>query len=426
LDPGAASPSEQIVVCAEIATHTKGMHAAMSTSTLLTPVGPTNAALRVECVGSVADAADCATWNALSGENPFRSWQWLDCWSRHYAVAGVEPMVLVVRDAQDRLIGVAPCCATRSRIWGRTIRFLGSGEVCSDYLGLLSRPEDAPSVAEAIGTWLTSNGDTWDRIELDGVAADDAAIARLVAGFQMRRHHVAMRSMPSAWAVELPERWDDYLPRLSQVRRDRVRQLTRRWLDSGRCVPRLAQSWSDVERAWPMLCELHQRRRKSLGEAGCFASPQFTAFHYEVVDRMYQAGRLRLHWVEFEGQAIAGEYALTGGDTIYVYQCGFDPDHSKMKPGWLNTIASMRLAIEQGYRRYDLLRGDEPYKQSWRAETRALLEVRVMGKSVAARLRHRLLRAAAGAGAWINQRRECSRLAAGFAPRVASDAAKLD
>ena len=96
--------------------------------------------------------------------------------------------------------------------------------------------------------------------------------------------------------------------------------------------------------------------------------------------RMFAAGRLRLHWIEYEGRPVAIEYGLTGGDTVYVYQSGFDPEFAKLKVGWMNTILSLQSAIDEGYRGYDWLRGDEPYKASWGGQKRPLVEVRVVGR----------------------------------------------
>ena len=92
------------------------------------------------------------------------------------------------------------------------------------------------------------------------------------------------------------------------------------------------------------------------------------------------AGKLRLSWLELDGAPIAIEYSFTGGDTVYYYQGGFDPAVSKLGPGWLMTALSMRAAIAEGYRYFDFLRGDEPYKASWNATPRPLVERRVAGR----------------------------------------------
>jgi CelD/BcsL family acetyltransferase involved in cellulose biosynthesis len=315
-----------------------------------------------------------------------------------------EPLVLSVRDERGRLVGLAPWRLTRSRLRGRVISFLGSGEVCSDYLSLLAAPEHRQAVARTIADWLSGPAaDRWDLLQFDGVEASDPAMLALVDALRKRGHAVESRQPCSAWRLELPGSWDKYLECLSRSRRDKVRQLTRKYLDKNVCVPKLAETESQMEFGWRVLCDLHQRRRQSLGEPGCFASPQFAAFQEEVAHALFAAGNLRLHWIEYEGKPVAAEYGITGGSVIYAYQCGLDPDYAKLKAGWINTIASLRLAIDQGFRSYDWLRGDEPYKASWRATPRPLASVTVAGRHLGARMRHKLLTAGELARDWMNR-----------------------
>ena len=64
-------------------------------------------------------------------------------------------MVLGVLDTSGRLAGIAPWYLKRSTAKGWVLRWLGSGEVCSDYASILCMPEDADRVSEAIAAYLT-------------------------------------------------------------------------------------------------------------------------------------------------------------------------------------------------------------------------------------------------------------------------------
>ena len=164
-------------------------------------------------------------------------------------------------------------------------------------------------------------------------------------------------------------------------------------IDSGRVVVHSVDNPADFERAFAILIELHQKRRQSIAEAGCFASPRFTQFHREIAGRFLAAGRLRLTWLELDGRPLAAEYGFTGGKTVFYYQSGFEPELAGEQPGWLSLAVSLRQAIEEGYRGFDFLRGDEPYKASWRAQQRPLVRVRVAGSQPSDRLRFATSRA---------------------------------
>ncbi len=366
---------------------------------------PTLEGLRAEVIGGVAPPLEAEAWNSLAGGVPFRQWDWNQAWARHYGSMNARPWVATVRDHQNRLIGVAPWRLTRSQLRGRVVSFLGSGEVCSDYLSILAATEHRQAVAHTLAGWLSGPAaDQWDLLEFDGVEADDPAMLALFDELAKRGYTIQSRQPCSAWRLELPRTWNEYLDCLSRSRRDKVRQLTRKFLDTGLCVPKLAKTESEMEFGWRVLCDLHQRRRQSLGQPGCFASPRFAAFQEEVVRQLFADGKLRLHWIEYEGKPVAAEYGITGGSVVYAYQCGLDPEHPKLKAGWLNTIASLNRAIEQGFRGFDWLRGDEPYKASWRATPRPLVTVTVAGRGAGARIRHKLVTAGQRARHWLNRR----------------------
>jgi hypothetical protein len=343
-----------------------------------------------------AAAALATDWDRLAGGVPFRSWAWQSHWWRHYGEARVghdakaSLFTLGVLDRAGVLIGIAPWYLARSAAEGRVVRFLGTGEVCSDYLSVLCAPGAEETVAGALADWLTdqhrrpaANGhDRWDLLELTGVDAEDAAVGRLAHALEARHNTVHRRRGPSFWRIELPGSWDEYLA-------------------TGRVAVHQVERLEDLPKAQDVLIDLHQRRRRSLGEPGCFASTRFGAFHRDVMADLLRNGQLLLRWLELDGRPIAAEYALAGEGVIYAYQSGVDPDALEHSPGQLSHVAMLRHAIAQGYRALDFLRGDEPYKPHWRARPRPSVEVRAVPPGAAARLRHGLWLAGTGVKAWI-------------------------
>lgn len=341
-------------------------------------------------------------WNRLAGGVPFRRWQWQSQWwtSYHTARAGRELCVLAVLDALERPIALAPWFIDPCLWRGRILRLLGGDEVCSDYLGLLCTASQIGPVAEALADWLCEQGaagaatPAWDVLELESVDPQDAATAELLAALGRRGLPIDRQAGPTCWRIDLPPTWEEYLKRLSKSRRKQARRLERRLLDPGQAVLRTVQSAEALEWGWEILVQLHQKRRRALGEAGRFASPRFCAFHQRVMEQLYGDRRLELHWLELDGRPVAAEYQIAGGGCVYAYQAGIDPDAADQEPGTLITVATLRRAIEQGYQAFDFLRGDEEYKRHWRAEPRPSLLVRVAADRLAPRLRFASWRAA--------------------------------
>lgn len=339
-----------------------------------------------------------APWNALSRGAPFRTHDWLASWWRFYGNDRELYVLAAVDDAGEdagEIVGLAPLYLEKSTARGRVLKLLGGDEVCSDYLGVLAAPgrEEEATAALAQSLALANHPDVplaearWELLELSGVAADDAQVAQLVGHMVEDGAQVHRREGANCWRIELPDAWDDLLATMSKSHRKQIRRIERRMLETGRAVLRTADE-STLPHALEILVDLHQRRRHSLGQRGCFSSPTFASFLREAAHRLLRSGRLDLHWVEIDGRPAAAEFQLVGDGIVYAYQAGVDPEMLEKEPGRIINVATLKRAIEQGRRGFDFLRGDEPYKAHWRAGPRASWELRIVPSATTARLRH--------------------------------------
>ena len=176
-------------------------------------------------------------WNELSGGIPFRRYQWLAGWWRHYG-GGRDLCVVGVVDASGSLAGLAPWLIEDRGVRGRVIQFLGTGEVCSDYLSVLTAPGKEDEVTDTLAEWLTGQSHRWDLLQLSGVDAQDRAVAQLAEHLWARGNTIYRQAGPNCWRIELPQTWDEYLASLSKSHRKQVRRLQRRVIESGRAAHR--------------------------------------------------------------------------------------------------------------------------------------------------------------------------------------------
>lgn len=349
-------------------------------------------------------------WNTLAAGMPLRSWDWLATWWKHYGGCDFglvgnalsrnrELFVLAVyREPTFKhggpvreLVGIAPWYIDRSALQGSVIRWLGDGEVCTDHLSLICRPSDAQQVATSVAHALTEQLDDWDRIELAAVDADDTSLQSLGAELANRECVIAKEDADSVWVLNLPNSWDEYLASISKSHRKQIRQLQHRVMETPRATWYYVESADQFEVGWKVLVDLHQRRRISLGEPGCFASQAFHNFHRETAPRLLGRGQLRLSWLELDGSPAAVEYHLVDRTTVYAYQGGIDPERLSDEPGRLSTVYCLQQAIHEQRRQFDFLRGDEPYKAHWRATPHAVVNYRIVPNRRLARLRGHVL-----------------------------------
>jgi len=125
--------------------------------------------------------------------------------------------------------------------------------------------------------------------------------------------------------------------------------------------------------------DLHYRRRETMGDGSSLASPAARRFHFGLVDRLAARGWLRLWLLKCDEVPVASWYGWRIGPCYAYYQAGFDPGWSDYSPGMLLMIKTVAAAFEEGAEEYDLLLGDEQYKQRFTADERRV-QTTVIGR----------------------------------------------
>ena len=354
-------------------------------------------------------------WDRLAASVPFRSWTWLSTWWRHYGgdANALRPkrelFVLAVFDDGDTLVGLAPWFIQSTAAFGSVVRMLGSGEVCSDYLTLLSRHGLEEDVAEIVAEYLT-----------DSLPDDSRGSSRLGPNRTYRRG-LRRPSDGLSRRIAAPPRLHDSSAKHDQLladrSADRLGRLSCRAVEeippgsaaAGTQVFRLRQGRAArASRNWA-IC-----RRASICSSICISGGgnrsasraatlrrNSTNFIREVSPLLMQQGQMQIQWLEIDGRPAAVEYQLLGGGVVYAYQTGIEPEAVEHQPGKLTNLASIRRAIEGGHRGYDFLRGDEPYKAHFRATPRPSMEIRIIPDRPAAQLRHKLWLTGSNVKRWL-------------------------
>lgn len=325
-----------------------------------------------------------AAWRELAIPTPMQSPEWLLSWWEAFGEPDprCELATLVVTDTDHVVVGLCAWYVRHHPILGPTLRVLGDGRAATDHSTLLCRStEDEPGVVTAAAEWiLAGSGQTWRRLRLENLDTDDRAATELFRLLEERGLDTEWVPSVDSFPITFPEsvlgeetaeaRWDAYLASLSKNRRKKVRRWQRDWFDSGRATVRVAQSHADRLALWPTLIDLHGERRRAMGEQGVFDMPTFDRFHQLASEQLLDAGNLYLALLEIDGEPAAIEYALHDADCIYAYQGGISLNGLEQDAGHLSIMAMLRHALAAGKTRFDLLRGDEPYKLSWGAERR--------------------------------------------------------
>lgn len=346
-------------------------------------------------------------WNELA-RHPLQRWEWMGTWARKFVAHG--RLRVLEFSSAGRVVGFAPWAVEHRLATGRTLQFLGSGKACTDHQSLLVDADWLEPVSDAAADWLLGRhrdlpqhgltGEAWDSIEWIGVDRGDAAIHRLTERLRQAGCTVQVGDAENCYALSLPGSWEQYVAGRSKSGRREIRQALRQ-IDEGVLVVHPIATRRELDRYWPQLIRLHQSRRASLGTDGCFDYPQFASFLRSAAESMLDAGRLRFLFALSGEMPVAAHLAFADQRGWYYYQSGMDPDAAELRPGLALFCYTLREAIESGLRTFDLMRGDEPYKQRWKAQRVAAEEIRIFSNRWSGQMRHRVRQTGVALKDWL-------------------------
>lgn len=325
-------------------------------------------------------AAMRSEWSELIGDSDagiFNSWEWLFPWyTRIAADRGLH--ILTARDG-GRLVGVMPLCIERRGAMGRALRrlsFLGETEVGSDYLDVVAR-RGYEAVARTFIERLRDSSPEWDVLDLVDMASESRTVRMLQEVFG-GGEFVVEKSEGEICPGEtfVPgESAEDFLRRTRRYD-NYVRR--RKWLQKQPGY-RIEVTTEPGEVAGPLseFMRLHALRWAEDGGSQGITGPDVEAFHRDAAQYLAERGQLRLYTMMVSDRAVASVYGIVHGDTFIYYQSGRDPEWQSKSVGMVLVGETFRESIETGLRRYDFLRGLEPYKADWVTQERKTIGVRV-------------------------------------------------
>jgi CelD/BcsL family acetyltransferase involved in cellulose biosynthesis len=266
------------------------------------------------------------------------------------------------------------------------------------------RPGRELELAELVGGALGSARLEFDAILLDRIVGGHAWAARLRAGFEgSDLRLVRLRREAVLPYIDLSGGYGGWLATRSANFRSELRRRRRRLEREHDLSFRRTEDPAALDRDLSTFFDLHDRRWGPRGGSGFSASMR--ALHLVFARSALARGWLRLWTMELEGRPAAAWYGWRCGHRYSYYQSGFDPRWADRTPGTVLLAHTIEQAAEEGATVYDLLWGDERYKDRFatgRREAAPILLVRPglpAGAAVglAARAREAALRLPPGA-----------------------------
>lgn len=317
-------------------------------------------------------------WDALLERSRtatiFSTFEWnYTAWAYHRSAA--RPFVLRVADGPV-LVALMPLRVLSAR--GRVVlQPMGMGySSLADYLDILAADGYETAAVEAVLRFLSRSKMRWSVLDWPELSGDSPSFAVVAQEAAAAGLHCLVTPGTACWRIPLPATVPEYLARLSPKMR-RAESHARRLQRETDARFELVGAEGELDDAIRALQRLQEHR---WGAEGSVELSAYMGFVGAVLHAVFRRGWLDLSMLRVDGHAVAITCAFRFRSTVFGFVSGFDQDPrwAKYGVGILNLVASIKRAIDDGYRTFDLSRGDEWYKSRLAGEASRNYRVRVV------------------------------------------------
>jgi CelD/BcsL family acetyltransferase involved in cellulose biosynthesis len=325
------------------------------------------------------------TWDALAerwnrmqahgASTPFQSAHWQSIW---YGTFGgnpdIEPLLVAVCDQRSgRDILLLPLIRRR----------LGSMHVI-EFADLWVTDYNAPLVAPEIPATVEGAHALWEQVRIALPKADLIRLTKMPLAAGSRGNPLAMLSgaRPSkytGYAIDLPERWDDYIGSLKKNVRSLLKRRWRRFTEGDKAGLQWIKDPAEGRRALRTLQAQQTARLANRGARHIFDDPQCITFYERLVIEGLRNGSTVMTALVAENEIVATFLAVANAKhcTLIRSSQTTDPRWASLGLGKVIIERSMHALHERGIRRFDLSIGEYQYKHDFKVAPVPLFDLQV-------------------------------------------------
>jgi CelD/BcsL family acetyltransferase involved in cellulose biosynthesis len=290
--------------------------------------------------------------------------EWLKAWWETFGSDTEIMLRLIYRD--DRIIGIAPLMRQ-----GESAYFIGSTDVC-DYMDFVIMPGMEKDFFNELMDDLRRND--VKRLVLAHVRPDSTVMEYLRPLAEARGYQTGIDKEEISLETDLPGDWEEYLASLTSKQRHEVRRKLRRLNEAGEVDYRFTGDAESLNDNMDMFLSMFTEYRQDKTD---FMTEQMKSFFKLLADNMSRAGLLEFGILRLDGKPIACTMCFDYDGCIYLYNSGYDPEYDYLSAGLLSKVLGIKDSIRSGKKRFDFLKGAEPYKYHLGGREVALYRYRI-------------------------------------------------
>ena len=287
----------------------------------------------------------------------FVSWPWIRGW---IDTTNDRWLVLAVKvDKSSPYVAFLPLALRNVK----TNRFFSvhqlhfAGTPTSDHKGFVCQPEYQDIAIKSMAIFIQKHI-SWDYLLAEEIW--DPRFDDFLSEFSSLKYRIKERAATGCPYLPLPQSWDDYLLQMGHESRRDIRRALRisERLENFHVSHVRQDDFDNSVKIIDRLTWGVQPDQKWDSFRGKNITPQFRG--------CFESG---LFWgvIFWHGQVpISAQNVFMDFRKGYIagYNTGYDPDYAKFSPGKAIQSYTIRYAIENGFREFDFLRGNEGYKST--------------------------------------------------------------
>jgi len=274
---------------------------------------------------------------------------WLKVWWEAFGREG-ELYLRTLRQG-EKIFGFAPLLVDKG-----TASFVGSADVC-DYLDFAITPGRERDFFKVLVDDLKKQG--IKQLDLRPLRPDSTVLAQLVSIARNHGYEVTCRPEDVSLELDLPTTWNEYLAILKSKQRHEVRRKLRRLWKAGSVEHRCVEVGQEVEHFLDIFLKLFSL---SKNDKASFMNDNRESFFRSLAKAMAEIGLLRLGILQLDKVPAAMTIGFDYNGSHYLYNSAYDPQFSYLSVGLLCKVLCLKESIEKGKRKWNFLKGGEPYK----------------------------------------------------------------
>jgi CelD/BcsL family acetyltransferase involved in cellulose biosynthesis len=289
--------------------------------------------------------------------------EWFMCWWKAYSDDNSGLRVVLVRDKEGVIRGIAPFMLKTCKFSGfkaRKLSFIYNDNSSRADLIVCGQRRD---VLQAVFSYIKKIRHEWDVLELENISEDSPNSEILLETLKSQGARFVLKNGLKSPYIRITEDWPGYLSTLSKKCRKNLRYIVNRLDDN--CAYHidkyddgaveesvLAKVFSISAASWK---GHYGKHITNLGQNRIF---------FEELNRVLGEKKWQHIWILYiNNQAVAYEYILSYKQKAYPLKADFDQQYEDLAPGAVLNMHVIKNYIDSKYSEFDFCGDEDDYKK---------------------------------------------------------------